>query len=58
MLREVKVTFSDGDIINTNIAENITDSEIYKYYKIGQTFNLGIGEKDHLVKVVKVEILK
>ncbi len=57
MLRVIRITFSDGDVINTNMAENITDDEIKNYYKIGRIFNLGIVD-DKLVRVTKVEILK
>ena len=58
MLRAAKITFSDGDTITTDLAANLTDNEILEYYKIGKIFNLGCGENDNLVKVVKVEILK
>jgi len=54
-MRAVKVTFSDGDTITTDI--NGTDIEIKEYYKIGRVFNLGNGELDRMVKVVSVEIL-
>ena len=57
MLRQVKITFSNGDIINTNMAEHLTDNEILAYYKVGRFFNLG-RVIDNMVKVVKVEIIK
>lgn len=56
-LRCVKVTFSDGDTITTDMHGALTDDEIRSYYKIGRVFNLGCVE-DRLVKVTDVEILK
>lgn len=56
-LRCVKVTFSDGDTITTDMHGALTDDEICSYYKIGRVFNLGCVE-DRLVKVTDVEILK
>lgn len=55
-MREIKITYSDGTIIETNI--NGTNKEIKEYYKIGRTFNIGDGEKDKLARIKKVEILK
>lgn len=57
-LRAVKVTYSDGTVIPTNMAANLSDDDIRNYFKIGRTFNIGEGEKDNLQKVVKVEIIK
>ena len=57
-LREVKVTFTNGHIIETNMAANLTNSEIRKYYKKGKVFNVGNADKDRLTKVKKVEILR
>jgi len=56
-LRAVKVTFSDGDTITTDMAAGLSDEDIYNYYKIGKTFNIGNVE-DNLQKVTNVEILK
>jgi hypothetical protein len=60
-LREVKVTFADGNTINTNMAKGITDGEIRDYYAIGKKFNLGTGAdgapEDNMQAVTKVEIL-
>ncbi len=55
--RVVKVTFSDGDTITTDMNPILTDDEIYAYYKIGRVFNLGVVN-DKLVKVTNVDILK
>jgi hypothetical protein len=52
--RSIKVTFDNGDTINTEI--NGTEDTIKKYY-IGKSFNLGNGEKDNMVKATKVEFL-
>jgi len=57
-LRSVKVTYENGDVVPTNMAANITDDEIYNYFKVGKTFNIGLGPKDNLTKVAKVEILE
>jgi hypothetical protein len=56
-LRSVKVNFENGDYINTSMASHLTDEDIYKYYKVGRTFNVGSGDKDVLTKVKSVEIL-
>lgn len=56
-LRHVRVTFDDGDTLDTNMASGVSDEEIRKYYAVGQEFNLGSGENDRMAKVVKVEIL-
>lgn len=58
VLREVKVYFANGDIIHTNMAAHLTDSEIKNYYRIGSYFNLGNGEHDSMQQITKVEILK
>lgn len=57
-LRSVKVTYSNGDIITTDMAAHLTDKEIKDYFKIGKVFNIGSGEDDLLAKVKEVEILK
>ena len=54
-MRSIKVTFSDGDWLITNI--NGTNQEILDYY-IGQQFNLGDGSGgDRLVIATEVEFL-
>lgn len=50
----VRVTFSDGDSVVTNVYG--TRYDIIKYYRPGKIFNMGIGE-DRLVKVVNVEFI-
>ncbi len=56
-LREVKVSFGNGDVIHTNMAAGLTDQEIKDYYKIGRIFNLGaVG--DNMQKVIKLQIIK
>lgn len=57
-LRAVKVTYSDGSVVNTNMSANLSDEEIKDYYKVGKEFNVGDGPKDKMVKVKKVEILE
>jgi len=57
-LREVKVTYENGTIIETCMAKNITDEEIKDYFKIGKVFNLGEGENDLLARVKEVQIIK
>ena len=57
-LREVEVTFSDGNVIKTNMAAHLTDEEIKNYYKVGSEFNVGSGPKDKMAKVKSVKILK
>lgn len=56
-LRSVRVTFDDGNVVNTNIAAGVTDEEIKAYYAVGKEFNLGSGENDRIAKVTKVDIL-
>jgi len=56
-MRAIRVTFEDGNTIETNI--NGTDEAIRRYY-IGQEFQFGDTEehpKDKLVKAVDVEFL-
>ena len=57
-LREVEVIFSDGSKIETNMAAGLSDEDIKDYYKVGTSFNLGKGEKDKMVKVKSVKIIK
>ena len=59
-MRAVKVWFSDGNHLVTNMAKGITDKEIRDYYAVGRTFNVGQdpdGQEDNLVKVTRIEIL-
>jgi hypothetical protein len=53
-MRSVKVTFENGETIDTSI--NGTDEEIKNYYKVGKEFNIGHNE-DNMQKVKSVDIL-
>ena len=56
-MRPIRVTFSDGTVINTEI--NGTDEEVRRHY-LGNVFNFGDTDahpKDKLVTAVKVEFL-
>lgn len=54
-MKHIKVTFSNGDTVETGI--NGTEEEIINYYTKNQ-FNLGSGDgKDVMVKGIKVEFL-
>ena len=53
-MREIKVYFDNGDSLETCI--NGSDETILSYY-IGQTFNLGNGENDLMVRAIRVEFL-
>jgi hypothetical protein len=55
--RRIKVTFENGDVIKTALAEYVTDREIREHYTIGTVFNIGRVE-DNLQRLTKVEILK
>jgi hypothetical protein len=57
MKRVVVVTYESGDIIPTQVAEGITDEEIYEYFQIGRVFNVGCVT-DRLSAIKKVKILK
>ena len=55
--RVVKVHYSNGDSITTEMASGLTDEQINDYFKIGRVFNVGSGDTDVMAKVVKTEIL-
>lgn len=57
-LRHVRVTFDDGNVIDTNMAAGLSDEEIKDYYAIGKEFNVGDGEHDKMARVSDVEILE
>lgn len=57
-LRLVKVTFDDGDYLHTHMAAHISDDEIREYYKIGKTFNVGLGPDDNMKKIAEVDIIE
>jgi hypothetical protein len=54
-MRSAKITYSDGTVINTSLAANLTDKEINEYFKIGRQFNIG-NVNDNLQTVVNCEI--
>lgn len=54
-MRSAKITYSDGTVISTSLAANLTDKEINEYFKVGKAFNIGSG-KDNLQTVVSCEI--
>ncbi|HAN77698.1 MAG TPA: hypothetical protein DCQ31_07955 [Bacteroidales bacterium] len=57
-LREVEVTYSQGDVVSTSMSASLTAKDIRDYFKIGRVFNIGRSGKDFLDKIVKVKILK
>jgi hypothetical protein len=57
-LRSVEVTYSNGQKISTSMSALLTDQEIYDYFKVGKTFNIGSGERDKMATVKSVKILK
>ena len=50
----IKITYDNSDTTNTQINASLEQA---KAYYIGNTFNLGNGENDLLVKAIKVELL-
>lgn len=56
-LRAIKVTYSDGTVITTSMAANLTDKQMLDYFRPGKVFNLG-SLNDNLQYVVSREILK
>lgn len=56
-LRSIKVTYSDGTIIETNMAEHLTDKEMLDYFKVGKSVNIGAGGKDKMATITKSEII-
>jgi hypothetical protein len=61
-LRAIRVTYSDGTVISTDMAANLTDEQMLAYFKVGKTFNLGTSfpdeEEDNEQRVIKAEIIK
>jgi hypothetical protein len=49
-MKEVKVTFANGQIVQTRISGS--EKEILDYYRIGKIFNIGVGENDNLQAVL------
>jgi hypothetical protein len=57
-MREVKVTYANGDVVHTSMAAGLTDKEILNYFAVGKAFNIGAGEYDNMQRIVKTEIIK
>jgi hypothetical protein len=55
-MRSAKITYSNGTVINTSLAANLTDKEINDYFKVGKSFNIGNGPADNMQTVVSCEI--
>ncbi len=58
-MKTIQVHFANGDFLITEI--NGTKKQIEEYYlgenHLGKLFNMGNGEKDLMVRAVKVEFL-
>lgn len=53
----IKINYSDGDFVITNVAPHISDEVIYSFYSIGQPVNKGNADQDAFVAIESVEIL-
>lgn len=53
-MNEYKIHFSNGDFLTTGFNGNLTEAK--KYY-VGKFFNLGNGEHDKMIKVIKIEVI-
>jgi hypothetical protein len=51
-MKTFKVFFNDGNYLTTGF--NGTMQEAESYY-LGHLFNLGDGEKDHMVKAIRIQ---
>jgi len=56
-LRAIRVTYDNGDVIETSTASGLTDEEMLDYFKAGTEFNIGVVV-DKMAKVTNVEILR
>ncbi len=56
-LRAVRVTYDNGEVIETSMAAGLTDKEMLDYFAIGTEFNIG-SVTDKMAKVTNVEILR
>jgi len=54
----VKVYLENGSEYITDIASNLTDKQIYSYFKIGSHVNVGIGGKDKITKIKSIKIIR
>tara|TARA_R110002126_G_scaffold37750_10_gene113504 strand:+ start:1268 stop:1435 length:168 start_codon:yes stop_codon:yes gene_type:complete len=55
-MRNVKVKYTNGDIINTSMSAHLTDADIYNYFRIGKSFNLGVV--NDLISEVQEVVIK
>lgn len=55
--RVIKVTYSDGNSISTNMNGAVTDEEIKRYYRIGSIATFERNGQEKKVKITNVEIL-
>lgn len=51
---DIKVHFENGDYLMTKI--NATLEEATNYY-VGNTFNVGLGPNDNMIKAVRIELI-
>ncbi len=56
-LRTIKVFYSGGYIITTDMAAHLSDEDMLDYFKIGRLFNIG-SNNDNIQSVIKTEIIK
>ena len=56
-LKAVRVTYDNGEVIETSTASGLTDEEILEFFAIGREFNIGVVV-DKMAKVTNVEILR
>ena len=52
----VRVYYTNGVNIPTEMNPKLTDKEIRDYFKVGRVFNIGNGENDRMTKVKRVVI--
>jgi hypothetical protein len=55
-LKYVRVYYSNGKNIPTEMNPNLTDAQIRNYYRVGKSFNVGVYPKEVMAKVTKVVI--
>lgn len=52
----VTIYYTNNTKLESSVNPNLTDKEVYDYYKVGRVFNVGRGEHDYFQKVKKVVI--
>lgn len=57
-LRQVEVTYDNGEVITTSMNSELKNSEIHEYFKIGRVFNIGSNGQDLLCKVKSINIIQ